>query len=423
MNTLRLFVTTLWLTVLSSPVLGQTADDPTSQLVEGLHHRRAEVREKAFEALLEQARTGAELAEAGPVLRGFANLKFKEKYGDSTSFKYQASALRVLVTMDDQVAHKLLARTRDLVTAYERAKAQGGSHSELHSQLRNAFSVLQCVDVDEINKEASALATRVLKLEDYSYATLLPVVYKAYAKASERIQVTRDLGLDLTYVYEPLLAGIFSAEIDASAIDYLADLPEELTVAQRHAYLLGLLASQSEKAKQIAVRIMEDGYEEENIRHAVASGILAAASPENSLYWQADALCDEMHSSQYRYLDVGPEFNHDRHQQLKEAHQTAKQPPASKATPQPISAAKLPGEAPKQTLVTHSEPQPTFEDGAQFHKIFIPLVGQVRSVACDGRIITHVPQRVFDKLKSEQIEAEQSGDSGVARILKQTIES
>lgn len=413
------FSLTVWLAIGTSSLLAQTSDDPTPDLVSALHHRLPKVQKAAFEALLTQAQRGRDVSHAREALLEFANLQH-----DGEDYESQAAALKVLVTIDQDIAAKVVQRADVLVGGFESLIAQKDSSRELSyaltGHLDRAFRVLHCVTLPEHVRQASEMARRVLKAKNdpYRYELLLPLIYKACPTAGECVEATRKLQLEphARQVHGHLLTEIYHADIDREGLAFLTRLPVGSdTDPAAQAYLLGLLAPRSEEAKRAALEFMNDKYELRNVRRAAASGLLAGLTPEGEIYWQADAVCDELGDYQ-RLLAIGPELDRDAHQDLKQARITKEKPPKESDVQPPARETPAENHPPEQ-------PQVTREDSERFLKAFLPIRSRLRSEVVGGRIIPHVPHDVFSELREASTEARRNGHPGTAHLLDETIES
>lgn len=426
---LHIVALTLSLTCISQ-ARAQTVDDSSAKLAEALTHRREEVRQNAFSALLEKATAGEDVSDARPELLRFANLEHRDRFEPEELFKYQAEALKVLVVIDEQVAEKLLARSSLLADAVIALDKQDSSTAHKATQhLRSALDLMAYLRKPEHVQQAAELAERLSPLMmQYDYAALLPVIYPKYPSGGERIEITerllqprfKDRTAWDSRVEDCVFAGLYTARLDEESLTFLTTLDSDYSKAQHRANMLGLLSKRSNKAKQAAIEIMNDEYENIVLRQYAASGLMAVHSPDEELYWQADAVL-ELQNGYYRELfDFAPKFNETEHRQLRKNRKTEQQAPQE--IPQGNSGPESIRTRPEKTPAAE-QLRMTQEDSRELVITMTEFQRQAKSMTVNGSGFVQIPRSAFEKIRQAQRQAHSDGRQALAQTYERFLQA
>lgn len=432
---------TLCFTITVTPALyGQTKHESTEKLAELLMHRRDEVRMNAFQALYEQARTGQDLSTAREALRGFANMQHQDHLTEKQSQACQLQALKILVMIDDGVAQKIFKRTSQFVDAYLALQPRGDhSVKEIYPHIMNGFDILRERKNQQLRIKTGEMAERLIQLVPQHYKDLLPILFLKYPEGRDRLKIIRNNErINLTkmreYEYDSILKYLYQSRMDDETLRFLLTFPQSSdkdteNKTAMHVYVLGLLAPQHERARTRVVQVLRDDYESRNVRSAAGSGILAAYSTDDKLYWEANACLESLRCSYHNEVDFGPEFseeiretNHkERHNAQQKAEQVkqTQQKPVTKPVPQPVVKPAV-TKAAKQTPQI---PRMTSQDSLDFQRIFRPLLKQIRTHYTDEGVVIHLPRTTYTQVEDEIKQAENNGREGLVYLLNNVMKN
>lgn len=411
-------------------VQAQTVDDSPAKLADALTHRREEVRQNAFSALLEKATAGEDVSDARAVLLRYANLEHQDRFEADELFNSQAAALKVLVMIDEPIAGKLVARTSLLADAAIALNQQDSSTAyEATKHIRSALSVMVYLRKPEHIQQAAELAERLSPLMmQYDYGALLPLIYRKYPTGGERIQITERLlqqrfkdRSEWDYRVEYcVFAGLYTARLDEESLTFLTTPNSDYSKAQRRANMLGLLSKRSDKAKQAAIEIMNDEYENIVLRQYAASGLMAVHSPDEELYWQADAVLEMENGSYQELFDFAPKFSETEREQIHENRYSGQQAQKEKLQENsgPVNSRTLPKKppAPEQLRMTQ-------EDSRELVATMTEFQGQARSMTVNGAGFVQIPRSAFEKIQQAQRQAKTAGRQALAQTYEQFLQA